>query len=1058
MEKSLFAGLTILDPGEGLSTDDGAFVNADRRVIDHLLEVGAKTHRHTGLNGLASPSAPASAAIIGSGGTLAAGLGISVGYTLEDDVGGETMLSPVTTLTTLPALSEPTAAPSGVADYGGGALDVDTYYYALTFSDGEGGETPLGPAVGVERVPGFASGRVTLTQLSFGVEAAGAVGWRLYRAIGGGSFDLLTTGGVGQDEFVDDGTTSADCDVHPPQENSTAGVSTLLVSLPVAVSSAAFINLYASITGDFSGGSFLGRYPVASAGNLVAFPAFELSTASPPSVNLSIGGAHQIDPDTELLDWHWKRPVGASSTLPSGVLGDVRLSTGNGGLYAVLDASAGGPADWVRIGSAAGGAGASGAPGPAGASGAPGPAGASGAPGPKGASGAPGPAGASGAPGPAGASGAPGPPGASGAPGPAGASGAPGPAGASGAPGPAGASGAPGPAGASGAPGASGALGPATWTPIVTTGVKKLSESRFEKVSAGEGEGQMYSQEGLVRGCFLTFVPEQNNLGFGVGLNSDPTTDAGFSGIDYWINCNAAGTLFIRESGTLKLEGPAYKAGDVLTITYDGQTVRYWQNATLLREVARPIGSALFVDSWWNQATAKIKDVHFGPMGEAGASGAPGPAGASGAPGLAGASGAPGPAGASGAPGPAGASGAPGAKGEKGATGSTGAAGESPETVKLVEASVSASGTSNLSWQYSNASMGVLVLIVANDTTPSDEVSEVTIAGRKMNELPGSPFLHTAGSEDGVIYAYWLSYPGISGTVAVTVSGASTKRAVAIGFSSNGELLAACDVATLDSAGAKTFESEEFGRVMGRNFIVAALHTGADAIGTITVPADEQILQQYDFGTTTAHWIAMLEDHFNPDKIVVNSSIEEEGGLFAVAISPAIDHGVVSTMPTENLGIGDTVSYIADATNGIIWDFVYDGQGEFPWKKIGGPPLFAENTTEEKTTSTSYTTLSSPAITAPLKGDYFTEVSARYWNGGVGNYGYMSPKLGGAETQVENGFKDAGGNSIGMIGYRKKRVTGVTAGMTIQSQVKVAGGEGFFSSRWMTIDPIRVVG
>jgi hypothetical protein len=70
----------------------------------------------------------------------------------------------------------------------------------------------------------------------------------------------------------------------------------------------------------------------------------------------------------------------------------------------------------------------------------------------------------------------------------------------------------------------------------------------------------------------------------------------------------------------------------------------------------------------------------------------------------------------------------------------------------------------------------------------------------------------------------------------------------------------------------------------------------------------------------------------------------------------------------------------------------------------------------------------------------------------------MSPKLGGAEVQVENGFKDAGGSGVGMNGYRKKRVTGVTAGMTIQSQIKVAAGTGFFSSRWMTIDPIRVVG
>lgn len=315
-----------------------------------------------------------------------------------------------------------------------------------------------------------------------------------------------------------------------------------------------------------------------------------------------------------------------------------------------------------------------------------------------------------------------------------------------------------------------------------------------------------------------------------------------------------------------------------------------------------------------------------------------------------------------------------GDKGEKGEKGETGGKGESPGTVKLVEASLSAAGTGNLSWQYSNASMGVLVLIVADDTTPSDEVSEVTIAGRKMYELPSSPFLHTAGSEDGVIYAYWLSYPGISGTVTVTVSGASTKRALAIGFSSNGDLLAACDVATKDSAAAKTFDSEELGRVMGRNFLVAALHCGADAIGTVTVPADEQILTQHDFGTTTAHWAAMLEDHFNPENIVFNSSIEEEGGLFAVAISPVIDHGVVSQLPTENLGIGDRCSYVADATNGIIWNFIYDGVGEYPWKFIGGTPLRADDFTNRETKSEAYQTTGAPSVESPLS----MEFRARY--------------------------------------------------------------------------------
>lgn len=324
MRKTLFAGLLVVEPGESLTEANGVFGDSDREAIDHLLETGAKTHRHNGLSGLENPTAPAAAAVTASGGTLAAGLAISVGYTLQDEVNGETMLSPVSSVSTQPALSAPQAAPSGVADYTGGGLLVNTYFYATTFSDGEGGETPLGPSVTVERAPGFASGRVQLSALSFGMVAAGAKGWRLYRAIGGGQYSLLATGTA--DTFTDDGSTSPNCDTHPPagEENTTSGISTLLVTLP-SPASGAFINLYASLSGDFSGGAFLAQYPVASAGAVVAFPTLELGASSPPSVNRSIGGAHLIDPDTELLDWHWKRSVASASLLPAGEEGDVRM-------------------------------------------------------------------------------------------------------------------------------------------------------------------------------------------------------------------------------------------------------------------------------------------------------------------------------------------------------------------------------------------------------------------------------------------------------------------------------------------------------------------------------------------------------------------------------------------------------------------------------------------------------------------------------------------------------------------------------------------------------------
>lgn len=330
MKLSLFSGLTILAAGESLATNNGAFTGRDRETIDRLLEVGAKTHRHNGNPGLLNPEEGPEAAILASAGTIGPDLAISVGYTFEDDQGGETMLSPATVVSTPAALAGPQFVPSGVADYSGGSLMVNTYFYAITYTDGEGGETPIGPAVTVERQPGFASGQANLSQLSFNMEAVGAVGWRLYRATGGGTYNLLATGDASEDTFTDDGTHSLDCDTHPPtaDSNTTNGSNTLEVTLPSATQGA-FVNVYASITGDFNGGAFLGQYPVASAGATVSYPALNFLPISPPPVNLAIGGAHKIDPDTELIDWHWKRPVAVFADLPTeeegAEDGDVRI-------------------------------------------------------------------------------------------------------------------------------------------------------------------------------------------------------------------------------------------------------------------------------------------------------------------------------------------------------------------------------------------------------------------------------------------------------------------------------------------------------------------------------------------------------------------------------------------------------------------------------------------------------------------------------------------------------------------------------------------------------------
>lgn len=341
MEKTLFAGITVLDPGESILADDGAFTGKDRRIIDRLLELGAKTHRHTGLPGLSNPVSPMGASAVASGGQIPAGIAFSVGYTLEDESAGETLLAPLTTTATANGITTPTAAPAASMDYTGGTLLTDTYYYAYSYLDGEGGETPIGPATTVEREPGYPTARAQLSGLNIGLASAGAAAWNLYRAVGGGDFHLLASGTA--NNYTDDGVASVNCDITPLDEivNTTNNNNSLIVRLPSAdalVAEAETIDVYLSQDGTFVGDVLLDQFPVSSAGATVVYRSLDLLDQSPPSVNTSVGGASKIDPDEELLDWHWKRPVESEDDLPDDAEeDDVRVVRDEGMLYWYTD-------------------------------------------------------------------------------------------------------------------------------------------------------------------------------------------------------------------------------------------------------------------------------------------------------------------------------------------------------------------------------------------------------------------------------------------------------------------------------------------------------------------------------------------------------------------------------------------------------------------------------------------------------------------------------------------------------------------------------------------------
>lgn len=335
MFKTNFAGLTALEPGDALSTDDYSFQALNPQIIDRLLKLGARTHRHDAHAGLANPiDAPVVA--VTNFGTLPAATDIGMAYTLVDSDGGESRLSPVTLVTTEAPIQVPNVAPSYETAPVGGHMLAGTYVYAITLTDGNG-ETPAGPSFFVDIDPGTDTNVVTITGLSDIVSSVpGATGWRLYKSTSVGQLHFLAAGGVSLDNVVDDGLLCADCNTTPPTGNTTKTAQGVAFTVPATVTNAQAqivgYRIYAAIGGNFGSTSFVEQRN--DFGVEQDYQQIILQHGGPPDVSTSIGGAAKIDPDTELIDWNWKRPVATAGQLPEPATeGDARFALNDGTLH-----------------------------------------------------------------------------------------------------------------------------------------------------------------------------------------------------------------------------------------------------------------------------------------------------------------------------------------------------------------------------------------------------------------------------------------------------------------------------------------------------------------------------------------------------------------------------------------------------------------------------------------------------------------------------------------------------------------------------------------------------
>lgn len=170
---------------------------------------------------------------------------------------------------------------------------------------------------------------------------------------------------------------------------------------------------------------------------------------------------------------------------------------------------------------------------------------------------------------------------------------------------------------------------------------------------------------------------------------------------------------------------------------------------------------------------------------------------------------------------------------------------------------------------------------------------------------------------------------------------------------------------------------------------------------------------------------------------------------------------VVSSLPA-NPTDGQEVYWLADATNGVMWRFRYNGTSAsaYKWEFVGGPPLYSEVTTAETTTSTTFAALATagPAVVVPLAGDFNVDISFYGFNNSAGGRSSMSYDIGGTGAVQADMVSIAVANaSSDQHSGTRARVKTLATASTLTAKYQIStGSTGTFSNRWMRVLPVRV--
>lgn len=168
---------------------------------------------------------------------------------------------------------------------------------------------------------------------------------------------------------------------------------------------------------------------------------------------------------------------------------------------------------------------------------------------------------------------------------------------------------------------------------------------------------------------------------------------------------------------------------------------------------------------------------------------------------------------------------------------------------------------------------------------------------------------------------------------------------------------------------------------------------------------------------------------------------------------------VVTQLPSQAT-VGDQVIYAADATNGVYWHLQYDGFGTYPWKFIGGSPLFSFVATSESRSTASYgdLTTSGPSVSLPVPGDYMISHGCGMATANVTQVGAaMSYQIGAsAATEAEAVSSQVVSPGFNYSLSKTMRKTGLSAVTLLAKYNSKNGVAVSFSDRFLSATPVRV--